>query len=76
MVMEGTMPEKTGEFTVVVTSVTGKKTAFYGNPVDRYEDAVEIQQRALSETAGWIVQSISHLVGEMRVTRASRPPYL
>ena len=46
------MPEKTGEFTVVVTSASGA-TRFFGNPVDSYEDAINLQQSALSQATGW-----------------------
>jgi hypothetical protein len=42
--------EKTWNFVVVVTSLSGK-TQFFGSGVNNYEDAIALQQNAIA--VGW-----------------------
>jgi hypothetical protein len=48
--MRGNMSEKTWNFTVVVTSLSGKPQ-FFGSGVNDYEDALTLQKNAIG--VGW-----------------------
>ncbi len=45
-------PRKLGNSQLSLPAQAGA-TRFFGNPVDSYEDAINLQQSALSQATGW-----------------------